>query len=289
VIVHSEFARRELLKGRSEQIASRVRRIDQGVTLPPLPAPPQRRELRARLRIPERAFVVGAFGIMTEAKQLEVGLRAFQRLRQRGVDGYYLSVGAFAPAGYKASIRHLCEELGIDDHTVFAGYADSEDFSNYFFAADVALSLRYPSMGETSAAMLQAQSCGLPTIVNDLAAFSELPSDTVVKVKIGQAQEDEVADVLAHLAGDEELRRRLGTAARQYVVEHHSWEAVAAQYADYIYHVESTGLGDQTDLRAVLEGLVEKARPRTRPAAQMFDRTIDAFARSAGLGRVLWF
>jgi len=288
VIVHSEFARRQLLKGRSEQIVPRVKRINQGVTVLPLPAPSQTQTVRARLGIPGGAFVVGVFGMMTESKQLEVGLRAFQRLRQHDGRAWYLSVGEFAFAGYEASILRLCEQLGIGDRVVFAGYAGSQDFSDYVFTCDVALSLRYPNMGETSAAMLQALACGIPTIVNDLAAFAELPSDAVVKVQIGQDQEDDIADALRLLAEDQALCRRLGTAARRYILEHHSWETVAAQYADYICYVESTGLGDQTDLRAVLGRVVDKARTLKGRETRVLDRTIDAFAGSAGLGRVLW-
>ncbi len=288
VIVHSEFARRQLLEGRSEQLAPRVKRINQGVTVLPRPAPSQRQSVRARLGIPVDAFVVGVFGMMTESKQLEVGLRAFQRLRRRDARAYYLSVGEFASPGYEASIHRLCEELGIADRAVFAGYAGSQDFFDYVFACDAALSLRYPNMGETSAAMLQALACGIPTIVNDLAAFAELPSDAVVKVKAGKQQEDDLADALRLLAEDEPLRRRLGAAAAQYILEHHSWETVAAQYADYICHVQSTGLGDQADLRAVLERVVDKTRTLKGGGARPLDQTIDAFAASTGLGRVLW-
>jgi glycosyltransferase involved in cell wall biosynthesis len=172
--------------------------------------------------------------------------------------------------------------LGLTDRVAFVGHVDMKSFYNYLFVCDVVLNLRHPSRGETSATMLRAMSCGVPTIVNDVAAFSDLPDDTVTKIEPGPAQEEELLEKLQRLTDDKDHRDRVGAAARQHIVGHHSWKSIAEQYADFIYRVEATSLGDKTDLREVLAQAAKKANP------QELAQLIEVFAANEQLGRVLW-
>jgi glycosyltransferase involved in cell wall biosynthesis len=281
VIVHSQCARSEILENRSPAVAERVRQISHGMSLPELPGNTQKQHIKKTLSIPEDAIVIGVFGIMTEAKQLKRGLRAFQKLR--GHKFYFIAVGEFWSSDYKKSIQDLCASLKLDGRTAFVGRVSLEDFYNYLFVTDIVLNLRYPTMGETSGAILRAMSCSLPTVVNDVATFSELPDDAVVKVKLGDAQDHELARALQSLADDARTRERLGAAARQHIRDHHAWEDVARQYAEFIHYVEESGLGDACVLREILARI-----PASTDADRISD-LVDAFAANPGLGRVLWY
>ena len=58
-------------------------------------------------------------------------------------------------------------------------------------ACDACVSLRSPTMGETSGTAIRALSLGKPLVVSDVGWFSELPDDVALKVPV---DEDEVAD-----------------------------------------------------------------------------------------------
>ena len=288
VIVHSKFARDELLNGRSDPLAARVRLIPQGISIPALPTSAHKQRQRMALELPPNAIVIGVFGLMTPAKQLEAGLRAFARLHKEREDVCFLGVGEFISPQYEATVKTLVAQLGVADRVRFTGYVSLENFYNNLFACDVVLSLRNPSAGETSAAMLRALSCGTATIVTDTAAFSELPDDAVVKLALGAHHDELLIDALRLLTADQQFRQRLGSAARRYAIEQHSWPAVAAQYADFIHYIEGTGLGDQTEIRNVLGRLAENTRSGHSAGNARLNRSVSALAANEGLGRVVW-
>ena len=94
VIVHSRAARDRIAKSRP--LAS--------VHVVPLALPPapdlrsQAAALRQELEIPERALVIGAFGVAAAAKRLDVVLRAFGRLAAARPDCMLLVVGPESPS-----------------------------------------------------------------------------------------------------------------------------------------------------------------------------------------------
>jgi hypothetical protein len=80
----------------------------------------------------------------------------------------------------------------------------------------VVVNLRYPTAGESSGTVARALAEGRATIVNNLGAFAELPSDVMMKVEVDGDQEDELAAHLTALAEDRTLRERHEELARQY-------------------------------------------------------------------------
>src|SRR5450759_5790426 len=70
------------------------------------------------------------------------------------------------------------------DHIRVTGYVPESDYEDYLRCADLVVNIRYPSMGETSIALLGAMSLGKPCIVTNHAWFSELPDSVVLKTDI---------------------------------------------------------------------------------------------------------
>ncbi len=58
-------------------------------------------------------------------------------------------------------------------------------------ACDAIVSLRSPTMGETSGSAIRALSLGKPLVVSDVGWFSELPGDAVLKVPVDEREEDD--------------------------------------------------------------------------------------------------
>ena len=97
-------------------------------------------------------------------------------------------------------------------------------------ACDVLVSLRWPTMGETSASVIRALAAGRPTIVSDVGWFSELPDSVVAKVPVGPHEVETLAAYLDALAADPALRARMGHAAAQYARREYDLNRVAELY-----------------------------------------------------------
>ena len=214
LVVHSRYTERG---AREEGYRGRIWRI-------PLAAAPVPGVEPARI---EGSPVIGSFGHVNPAKRIPQLLRAFAKLRESFPRARLVLAGAIAP-GFELDRR--IEGLGLEDAVVSEGYVDDRRLWALMGACDVIVSLRAPTMGETSAAALQALALGKPLVVSDLGWFAELPGEVVRHVPVGGPEIDVLAAVLEELAGDEGARRALGAAAVVYVRTDHDLERVAELY-----------------------------------------------------------
>jgi len=225
VLVHSQFARRRILRSRP---TAAVRVVPFPVDVANLPAPSddERRLAKRRLGLEPEAPLVAAFGFVTPHKRLEPALAAFARLRPELPDARFAICGEVSP-GYdlRASLaRHGSTSVAV------TGRLEREEFDRWMTATDVAINFRHPTGGETSASLLHLLARGVPTLVTDAGAFAELPDGVVAKVAIDELETEVTFEILRRLLLDPELRRQISSAARDHVAETHDLErSVQAQ------------------------------------------------------------
>jgi glycosyltransferase involved in cell wall biosynthesis len=97
-------------------------------------------------------------------------------------------------------------------------------------ACEVVVSLRSPTMGETSGTVVRALSLGRPLVVSDVGWFSELPDTVAVKVAPDEREVEMLAAELERLLGDDGARRSMGDAALELARTEHDVERVAELY-----------------------------------------------------------
>ncbi len=103
--------------------------------------------------------------------------------------------------------------LGLSGEVAFTGYLDEERFWLVASAADAAVNLRFPTMGETSGAVCRLAGFGLPVVVSDVGWFAELPDSFAAKVPVGEGEIAALAGALETLGFDEAERERRSRAA----------------------------------------------------------------------------
>jgi glycosyltransferase involved in cell wall biosynthesis len=214
LIVHSRYTERG---ARAEGYTGRIWRIPLAAAPVPDVAPVQI----------EGSPLIGSFGHVNPAKRIPQLLRAFAHLRERRPEARLVLAGAVAP-GFELDRR--VEGLGLEEAVVSEGYVDDRRLWGLMAACDVIVSLRAPTMGETSAAALQALALGKPLVVSDLGWFAELPSTVTRPIPVGGREIEVLAGVLEELSGDEGLRRAMGEAAVEHVRAEHDLERVAELY-----------------------------------------------------------
>src|SRR5439155_27153445 len=115
------------------------------------------------------------------------------------------------------------------------GRLSLEDFERHLCAADVVLSLRFPTHGEMSGALVRALGVGRPVVVSaGTPAADEFPEGIVAPVDPGPREEEELVAVLGRLLADARLREDMGRLARAHVREHHDLDASAAGLAAFL-------------------------------------------------------
>jgi glycosyltransferase involved in cell wall biosynthesis len=192
----------------------------------PMPAWPSV-ELHGRL-VPEGRFpIVTCVGHLNHAKRIPQLVDAFRRVRHRYPDALLVLGGGAAPG-----LRLAAEDLG--EGLLRLDYQQEQDLWQLLADCDVAVSLRWPTMGETSGMAIRALSLGKPLVVSDVGWFSELPDSVAAKVRVDEFEIETLAAVLELLARDDELRARMSAAASEYVRTAHDLDHIADLYVAVI-------------------------------------------------------
>jgi glycosyltransferase involved in cell wall biosynthesis len=212
-VVHSRYARD---MARRECPTGVFHIVPHHSGVPPASLPLTPAEVRTRLGVGPSTLLVGSFGYITVPKQGDVLLRGMAELLADGADAAVVFVGSDERRG---ELMDRAEDLGIGGRVRFAGYLDRPEFYAYLAAADVVVSLRYPSAGETSGTLSRALSLGKCLIVGDYANFAELPDEACIHIPVyqnpGHDPASELARALHRLIDRPSQRRLIGEGARR--------------------------------------------------------------------------
>ena len=165
----------------------------------------------------------GCFGHLNASKRIPQLVEAFSLVRKRHPNAKLLLVGPASP-GFDAD-RHVAE--GVER----IGYVEEQELWSLMAACDACVSLRSPTMGETSGSAIRALSLGRPLVVSDLGWFSELPDDVALKVPVDEDEIPALATALELLASSEPTQLAMSDAARAYAQREHDLARVAESYA----------------------------------------------------------
>jgi glycosyltransferase involved in cell wall biosynthesis len=165
----------------------------------------------------------GCFGHLNSSKRIPQLIEAFALVRERHPNAKLLLVG---PASPRFDAKRL-----VGDGIERTDYVDEGRLWSLMAACDACISLRAPTMGETSGSAIRALSLGRPLVVSDLGWFSELPDDVALKVAVDDDEIPALATALELIASSEVTQRSMSDAALAYVHREHDVQRVAEDYA----------------------------------------------------------
>jgi glycosyltransferase involved in cell wall biosynthesis len=195
--------------------------------------------------------VIGSFGAQTGSKRLPQLLRAFARLRSKRPDASL----------HLAGDTRAAEPV---EGVVWHGRVDEERLWSLMAACDVCVSLRAPTMGETSGIVIRALSLGKPLVVSDVGWFAELPDEVALKVPPDASEVEVLAGALDLLASHDRARAAMGEGAARLAAREHDLGRVADLYAAAL---EEAATGAAVGATAAPPGSLESlvaARARRR-------------------------
>ncbi|HEV7744791.1 MAG TPA: methyltransferase domain-containing protein [Pyrinomonadaceae bacterium] len=225
IIVHSEWARARFSALAPSVPSSRINM--------PIQAPAVGHTVSNANGTGRSPIQLANFGLITPGKGIEKALRALANLKADH-SFHYTLVGE---TNSFFDVRALVRQYDMDSHVTITGHLPLREFESRIAATDIALNLRERTVGETSASLCRIMAAGVPAIVYNVGAFSELPNDAVVKIDQDHNADALLEAYLRRLIEDAALRRQLGENARRYIAKHHTLESGAANYLELIRQV----------------------------------------------------
>jgi glycosyltransferase involved in cell wall biosynthesis len=184
-------------------------------------------EMRSRRAagVPATQWRIGSFGIVDPAKRPEVLVAAIARLAAAGRPVHLSLVGPVSTEGREA-VEATAERLGVGDLVELTGTVSGDEYLRHLGAADVAVQLREGHYGESSGAVAECLSAGVPTIVSGVGWMGGLPRDAVATVG-RTCTADELASEIERWMLDAAGREALGRHGREHAAQHSFDEAAA--------------------------------------------------------------
>ena len=146
---------------------------------------------------------------------MHLGLRGFARLLERGIEARLTMLGAGPD---EQAWRRLADELGVGHAIDWLAWVEHSKVPELYRRHDALL---FPSLHNSSGnVVLEALLHGLPVVCLDLGGPAELANQSCGRVVSTRGLDEDgcahaLADALAELARDPELRRRLSDGARE--------------------------------------------------------------------------
>lgn len=204
--------------------ASRLQVAYNGIVVGSRPQAEQRQAARARLGVPQDAFVTGTVGRLDPVKNLSLLLRAHALVRADHPDAHLVVIG---DGPEREALHAEARALDLADSVVFAGYrADVRALMPAFDA--YANTSTYEGVSLT---ILEAMAARVPVVATNVGGNPEVVVDHETgRLVVGHAHA--VSAALLELARHPLSRHRMGEAARWRVKRHFSIDRMVEQYAD---------------------------------------------------------
>ena len=184
---------------------------------------PQTRSARARLGVPDHAFVVGTAGRLDPVKNLGLLLEAHALTRERVTDAHVVIVG---DGPERATLEQRAAGLGLLGSVTFTGYR--ADVRSLMPAFNVYVNCS--TYEGVSLTILEAMAAALPVVATAVGGNPEVIIDQETGYLV-PSQAGAISEAIVGLAHQPRVRRQLGDAGRFRVLRHFALARMVDQYA----------------------------------------------------------
>lgn len=242
----------------AERIVVTPNGIDPG-DFQPLPADP---ELRRRYGLEGR----WVFGYISNIDHFREGhatlIRATARLVAAGRPVACLLVG---DGTLRAELEAEVAKAGLREHVIFTGRVPHDEVQRHYALLDAFVVARLPDRASRFVTPLkpyEAMAMGIPLVVSDLPALTEIADPDERGLAFPVADVDALAATLERLMDNPELGPRLGAAGREWVIAERTWGMNGPKYAELYRSVLERAMPATADAPAVG---TEPPAPRPTP------------------------
>ena len=180
-------------------------------------------KLLQRFAIDALRPVVAYVGRLDGEKRIDLLIEAMERLERS--DAQLVIVGKGLE---EVALRRQASKLG--DRCIFTGFVSDEEKRALLRRADI-LAMASPAELQCIAA-LEALACGTPVVVSDQVALPELLDGGKNGDSFHYPDVNDLAHKIDELLNNEPRRRQMSRAARQWIIDNHTYERTVDQYRE---------------------------------------------------------
>jgi glycosyltransferase involved in cell wall biosynthesis len=196
--------------------------IPHGLTLSPL-RPDAKAKLRQNLQLPADEPIVLFLSRLHLKKGLNLLIAALSQLQAHRFT--FVLAGSGDPH-YEDEIRQQLISSGISDRTCMVGFVNGEQKDLLLQGSDLFVLTSYSE--NFGVAVLEALAAGLPAIVTPGVALAEVVEHHQLGA-VPELEEGAIATAILQALNQPETMKAMGDRARQLVLNHYTWDRVAAQ------------------------------------------------------------
>jgi len=205
-------------------VSSSVTVVPNGVDQAEFEKLPPRAEMERLYPELEGKRIVLFLGRIHPVKGLDILGRGFGQIAKDREDVRLVIAGP-DNEGYRYDVERLFRKLDVFEKTIFTGMLSREETLVALSRADIVV---VPSYSEVrSIVALEAMICGLPLVITSQCQFPE-----AAEVNAGiviEPDPNQLAEALAMLLDDAQLRQEMGANGRRLVMERYTWDKIADQ------------------------------------------------------------
>lgn len=191
--------------------------------------------LRAALRIPADALVIGSVGRLEPVKAYSRLVAAYAALRKMD-HGRPLALVIFGEGSDRAAIESEVDRLGVRDGVRLPGWTDrpAEGYRTFDLFA-----MTSTSEG-MSVSLMEAMACGICPLVTNVGSNAEVLGEALKAHVVAEYDAEEFVRAAGELLANTQRRAAASATARQHAVTHHSLTRMIDEY-ERLYRADSPG------------------------------------------------
>lgn len=144
----------------------------------------------------------------------------------------YLIVGE---GKFSSHVQEAIAQNNLKDVIRMLSRVNDETLKVLYNASDIFVMPNVPVKGDMEGfgvVALEASSCALPVVASNLEGIRDAIHDGKNGLLVTPGRTEEFATKILELMGDDELRERVGSQAREFTLENYGWEKIARLYLD---------------------------------------------------------
>ena len=200
----------------------------------PKAVPLNAQNLLQRLKLESSTLVVGYIGSLRALEGVDYTAEAVAHCVKQGLDLRFLVCSSKAN---QDKLKQYCTELMIDGISFIEGPYPHDEIVHFYDLIDIFVVSR-PNTNVTRIVPpikpLEAMVRMKPTVVSELPALCEIIENHATGITFPAEDVSGLSDVISKLAANPSMMQRIGTSARDFVLEKRTWPEIVHNY-DEVY------------------------------------------------------
>lgn len=175
------------------------------------------------------------FGYINTNRCLDVLLEALSTFSNKNA----FTLDIYGQIWDKDHIKGKIKTLGLSDRVKIHGFVEESELDKALANADLAINLRYPTMGEASGSQLRIWSHALPSLVTKIGWYATLSEDTVAFVSPDREIKD-IQQQLQNFLNNPKEFAAMGKQGKKLLQNQHTPEIYAEAIVSFAWKVSQS-------------------------------------------------